>query len=57
MTGHGYGNLEGRRAVFVGDFGDRGPSTPGVLRLVMAMAAAGTAICLPGNHDDKLVRK
>ena len=48
---------EGRRAVFVGDFGDRGPSTPGVLRLVMAMAAAGTAICLPGNHDDKLVRK
>jgi protein phosphatase len=47
----------GRRAVFVGDYGDRGPDTPAVLRLVMAMADAGTAICLPGNHDVKLVRK
>jgi protein phosphatase len=47
----------GRRAVFVGDYGDRGPDTPAVLRLVMAMADVGTAICLPGNHDTKLVRK
>ncbi len=47
----------GRRAVFVGDYGDRGPDTPRVLRLVMSMAEAGTAICLPGNHDQKLVRK
>jgi protein phosphatase len=46
-----------RRAVFVGDYGDRGPDTPAVLKLVMAMAEAGTAICLPGNHDVKLVRK
>jgi protein phosphatase len=48
---------EGRRVVFVGDYGDRGPDTPAVLRLVMSMAAASTAICLPGNHDVKLVRK
>ncbi len=48
---------DGRRAVFVGDYGDRGPDTPGVLKLVMSMADAGTAICLPGNHDVKLVRK
>ena len=48
---------EGRRAVFVGDYVDRGPATPQVLRLVMGMAQAGTAICLPGNHDIKLVRK
>jgi protein phosphatase len=48
---------DGRRAVFVGDYGDRGPDTPRVLKLVMSMAAAGTAICLPGNHDLKLVRK
>jgi protein phosphatase len=48
---------ERRRVVFVGDYGDRGPNTPAVLRLVMSMAAAGTAICLPGNHDVKLVRK
>jgi protein phosphatase len=47
----------GRRAVFVGDYVDRGPDSPRVLRLVMGMAAAGTAICLPGNHDVKLVRK
>lgn len=48
---------DGRQAVFVGDYGDRGPDTPSVLKLVMAMAEAGTAICLPGNHDMKLVRK
>jgi protein phosphatase len=47
----------GRRAVFVGDYVDRGPDSPGVLKLVMGMHAAGTAICVPGNHDIKLVRK
>ena len=46
----------GRRVVFVGDFVDRGPKVVEVLRLVMAMHAAGTAICVPGNHDVKLVR-
>jgi protein phosphatase len=45
-----------RRAIFVGDYCDRGPDTPSVLRLVMSMAAAGDAICLPGNHDVKLAR-
>jgi protein phosphatase len=48
---------QGRRAVFVGDYVDRGPDTPGVLKLVMSLAAQGAAICLPGNHDVKLVRK
>ena len=48
---------DGRRAIFVGDYGDRGPDTPAVLKLVMSMGEAGTAICLPGNHDIKLVRK
>jgi protein phosphatase len=48
---------EGRRAVFVGDLVDRGPKTPEVLRLVMNMVQAGTAFCVPGNHDMKLVRK
>ncbi|NUT40392.1 MAG: polynucleotide kinase-phosphatase [Thermoactinospora sp.] len=47
---------DGRTAVFVGDLVDRGPDTPGVLRLVMSMVAAGRAICVAGNHEQKLVR-
>ncbi|MFD0363940.1 polynucleotide kinase-phosphatase [Nocardia sp. GCM10030253] len=47
---------DGRTAVFVGDLVDRGPDTPGVLRLVMGMVAAGTALCVTGNHENKLVR-
>ena len=47
---------ERRRAVFVGDLVDRGPDTPGVLRLVMGMVAAGDALCVPGNHENKLLR-
>ncbi|MEZ0164712.1 polynucleotide kinase-phosphatase [Kineococcus sp. LSe6-4] len=46
----------GRTAVFVGDLVDRGPDTPGVLRLVMGMQAAGHALVVPGNHEDKLLR-
>jgi protein phosphatase len=45
-----------RRAVFVGDLVDRGPDSPGVLRLVMGMVAAGHAMAVPGNHENKLVR-
>lgn len=47
---------ESRTAVFVGDLVDRGPDTPGVLRLVMGMVEAGHALCVPGNHENKLVR-
>jgi protein phosphatase len=47
---------QGRRAVFVGDLVDRGPRTPDVLRLVRSMERAGNALCVPGNHDVKLVR-
>ncbi len=46
----------GRTVVFVGDYVDRGPEPVGVLRLVMGMHAAGTAICVQGNHDVKLAR-
>ncbi|MFE3459068.1 polynucleotide kinase-phosphatase [Nocardiopsis aegyptia] len=46
----------GRTAVFVGDLVDRGPDSPGVLRLVMGMVAAGDALCVSGNHENKLVR-
>ncbi|WP_327243822.1 polynucleotide kinase-phosphatase [Streptomyces sp. NBC_01320] len=47
---------EGRTAVFVGDLVDRGPDSPGVLRRVMSMVAAGDALCVPGNHENKLGR-
>ena len=46
----------GRRAFFVGDLIDRGPATPDVLRLVMGMVEAGDALCVPGNHEAKLLR-
>ncbi|WP_280457886.1 polynucleotide kinase-phosphatase [Nocardia carnea] len=46
----------GRTAVFVGDLVDRGPDTPGVLRLVMGMVTSGDALCVTGNHENKLVR-
>jgi protein phosphatase len=45
-----------RKVVFLGDLVDRGPKIPQVLRLVMGMVAAGTALCVPGNHDVKLMR-
>jgi len=45
-----------RRMIFVGDLVDRGPDTPGVLRLVMGMVATGDALCVSGNHEAKLLR-
>jgi len=48
---------EGRKAIFLGDLVDRGPKIPEVLKLAMSMVAAGTALCVPGNHDVKLMRK
>ncbi|MFF0626798.1 polynucleotide kinase-phosphatase [Streptomyces sp. NPDC004296] len=47
---------EGRTAVFVGDLVDRGPDSPGVLRLVTGMVASGHALCVSGNHENKLGR-
>ncbi len=47
---------EGRKVVFVGDLVDRGPDTPGVLRLAMSAVAQGAVLCVPGNHDVKLMR-
>ncbi|MBJ6109513.1 polynucleotide kinase-phosphatase [Hymenobacter sp. BT523] len=45
-----------RKAVFLGDLVDRGPASPQVLRLVMSMVRDGSALCVPGNHDIKLLR-
>jgi len=50
-------HAEGRRAVFLGDIVDRGPRVLDSLRIVMRMVEAGTALCVPGNHEAKLLRK
>ena len=52
-----YAHPDGRKAIFVGDLVDRGPRILDSVRLVKAMVDAGTALCVPGNHDMKLVRK
>jgi protein phosphatase len=48
---------ENRKVIFLGDLVDRGPKIPDVLRLVMNMVESGAAICVPGNHDMKLLQK
>ena len=50
-------NPKGRTTVFVGDLVDRGPASNEVLRLVMSMVKNNQALCVAGNHDDKLKRK
>jgi protein phosphatase len=52
-----YAHPEGRKAVFVGDLVDRGPRVLDTVRLVRNMARLGSAFCVPGNHDMKLMRK
>lgn len=47
---------QGRRVIFLGDLVDRGPDSPGVLRLAMGMVGEGHALAVPGNHEDKLVK-
>ena len=54
---HARRHPDGRKLVFLGDLVDRGPDTPGVLRIVMSMVESGQALCVPGNHDVKLMRK
>jgi protein phosphatase len=48
---------EGRRAIFLGDLVDRGPRIVDTVRLVRNMVTHGSALCVPGNHDMKLLRK
>jgi protein phosphatase len=52
-----FSHPEGRKAIFLGDLVDRGPRIAQTLKTVMAMTAAGTALCVPGNHDIKLKKK
>ena len=52
-----YQHPEGRTAVFVGDLVDRGPRVLDVVRIVHNMVEHGSGLCVPGNHDMKLLRK
>jgi protein phosphatase len=52
-----YQHPQGRKAVFVGDLVDRGPRILDTVRIVRNMVGAGSALCVPGNHDMKLMRK
>jgi protein phosphatase len=51
-----YRHPEGRKAVFLGDLVDRGPRILDTYQLVRHMVDAGSALCIPGNHEAKLVR-
>jgi len=46
-----------RKAIFVGDLVDRGPRILDTMKTVMNMVAMGAAMCVPGNHDMKLLKK
>ena len=61
LIGHlGYdldGNHPDRRMlVFVGDFCDRGPDSPAVIRLVEHLVRSGHAYAILGNHEINLLR-
>jgi protein phosphatase len=47
----------GRKVIFLGDLVDRGPDSPGVIRIAMSMVAQKKAWCVIGNHDMKLLKK
>ncbi len=52
-----FAHPEGRKAVFLGDLVDRGPRILDSLRIVYHMVRGGSAYCVPGNHDMKLLKK
>jgi protein phosphatase len=52
-----YSHPEGRKALFLGDLVDRGPRVLDTLRLVRNMVQTQNALCVPGNHDIKFLRK
>jgi hypothetical protein len=45
-----------RRLLFVGDLCDRGPDSPGVIRLVQTLVEGGHAKAICGNHEINLPR-
>lgn len=48
-------HAEGRKALFLGDFADRGEKNAETLRFVMDTCEEGSALAVCGNHDAKLL--
>ena len=44
---------QARTLVFVGDFVDRGPDSPGVVDLVQRLVESGNACAIAGNHASR----
>ena len=57
MAGPVFSHPQGRTAIFLGDFVDRGNGIVDTIRLVYNMVKGGFALCMPGNHDIKLMKK
>ena len=52
-----YTHPQGRKAIFVGDLVDRGERVLDTLKLVHNMQEADSALCILGNHENKLMKK
>lgn len=52
-----YAHPEGRQVIFLGDIIDRGPRILDTVKLVRNMVSAKSALCIMGNHENKLLRK
>lgn len=52
-----YLHPQGRKAIFLGDLVDRGERIFDTLKLVHNMLKANSALCILGNHENKLMRK
>ena len=52
-----YSHNNGRRVIFVGDIGDRGPRIIDSYDIVRRMVLSGHAFCLLGNHERAVAEK
>jgi serine/threonine protein phosphatase 1 len=55
MADHATSHRRDCRAVFLGDYVDRGPESRQVVETLIALEAAGDCICLKGNHEELMV--
>jgi protein phosphatase len=57
MKGPIFSHPRKRTVVFLGDIVDRGPRIVDCIKLVYNMVKFDSALCVPGNHDMKFLRK